>query len=393
MELLRCRRESVENVRKSANVTSMVSCRIFPSRPRKTPWKIPHGNLSRFTGHHCEFQSYRTLYQTTRGGFWSVVFFLIFENHHIFEPGSWEPSKHMYQGGRSEFLLVELWPSVSVHETHSISIVHRILQVCRDNLQGFLTCWGIQLMTVSFDPRCSSVRALLVPWHRHRHSQESNLGFRIETANVRQQAEKLISPFGFQLSEVVWSCLNFAFTPACIQQISGIRICMDKKREKWSLHTSPSRHQLKQPQGFCTHFTAQCSSSGRDAKTSDRINEAKGGYGRHGAWENIEMGWIEMKKLPVHWVSFFKFNPKVHLTNAVKTFTKEQQLETPSKTCHFGSYQEISKSIQTYQEMLIERLPGPPVPVPTKFCFPRFPCASPGIIDPCKDHGIGSRLW
>ena len=120
MELLRCRRESVENVRKSANVTSMVSCRIFPSRPRKTPWKIPHGNLRRFTGHHCEFQSYRTLYQTTRGGFWSVVFFLIFENHHIFEPGSWEPSKHMYQGGRSEFLLVELWPSVSVHETHSI---------------------------------------------------------------------------------------------------------------------------------------------------------------------------------------------------------------------------------------------------------------------------------
>jgi len=37
-------------------------------------------------------------------------------------------------------------------------------KVCRDNLQGFLTCWGIQLMTVSFDPR-------------------------IETANVRQQVE------------------------------------------------------------------------------------------------------------------------------------------------------------------------------------------------------------
>lgn len=205
MELLRCRRESVENVRKSANVTSMVSCRIFPSRPRKTPWKIPHGNLRRFTGHHCEFQSYRTLYQTTRGGFWSVVFFLIFENHHIFEPGSWEPSKHMYQGGRSEFLLVELWPSVSVHETHSISIVHRILQVCRDNLQGFLTCWGIQLMTVSFDPRCSSVRALLVPWHRHRHSQESNPW--LQDRNGQRPAAGGKTHLTIWLP-VVWSCLK-----------------------------------------------------------------------------------------------------------------------------------------------------------------------------------------
>lgn len=230
MELLRCRRESVENVRKSANVTSMVSCRIFPSRPRKTPWKIPHGNLRRFTGHHCEFQSYRTLYQTTRGGFCSVVFF--FTSSKIitfFEPGSWEPSKHMYQGGRSEFLLVELWPSVSVHETHSISIVHRILQVCRDNLQGFLTCWGIQLMTVSFDPRCSSVRALLVPWHRHRHSQESNPW--LQDRNGQRPAAGGKTHLTIWLP-VVWSCLNFAFTPACIQQISGIRICMNKKKRE-----------------------------------------------------------------------------------------------------------------------------------------------------------------
>lgn len=37
-------------------------------------------------------------------------------------------------------------------------------KVCEQNLQGFLTCWGIQLLTVSFDDR-------------------------IETANVRQQVE------------------------------------------------------------------------------------------------------------------------------------------------------------------------------------------------------------
>ena len=52
-------------------------------------------NLHRFTGHHCEFQSYRTLHQTTRG----VVFSHVVIDSHIFEPGSWQPSKHMYQGG------------------------------------------------------------------------------------------------------------------------------------------------------------------------------------------------------------------------------------------------------------------------------------------------------
>ena len=83
-----------------------------------------------------------------------------------------------------------------------LNLPNWLSQVCEQNLQGFLTCWGIQLLTVSFDDRWG-----MGVGHGHSFVNGLVLCPRIETANVRQQA--------------VWGVSQLIPTPNCLEYLES----------------------------------------------------------------------------------------------------------------------------------------------------------------------------
>ena len=293
--------------------------------------------------------------------------------------GSWEPSKHVHQG--EEKSLKSFLSEIS-------DLGSEIgMQVCRDNLQGFLTCWGIQLMTVSFDPRCRYEPC----WFHDTARSLPNLGFRIETANVRQQAEKLISPSGFQLFEFcVYSCMysgNFRNTNM-------------HKRKREIFFTSPRHHGIRwhNPKVYTFQYISPPNVPVQVEMQRQATEEMKQKVGM--GWENIyEMNRDEyIRYIECHFESSNQRSTwQIHWKRLVFLMRKNNSLKLLQWLVTLEvikKYQKIYRDIRGYwlRDFLVHWSSGP---CSYKFLIYTLPMCIVlrGIIDPCKDHGIGSRLW
>ena len=188
--------------------------------------------------------------------------------------------------------------------------------------------------------------ALLVPWHGTVFAQPWPSGSKRPTSGSRRKNAS---------HHLASSCLNFLCLLLYVfRKFQEYEYAQEKERNILYI-TSASRHQVTQPQGL--HISPP-NVPVQVEMQRQATEEMKQKVGME--WENIyEMNRDEY----IRYIECLKFKPKVHLTNTLKTFgflhAKEQQLETPSMTGHFGSYQEISKDIERYQGILIKRLPGP----------------------------------